>query len=130
MRLQDAGHAISYNRVYRMMKEQGLVAASDAKSCQKKWLQYERIYSNAMWHAGWHEMKDPRFRGLKLATYLDDASRCMVAAQVFTEATSENAVAVLRDVIGRFGTPATILSDNDMCFNGDRNKKTVPRGMW
>ena len=130
MRLQDAGHVISYDRVYRIMKERGLVTASDAKSRQKKWLRYERIYSNAMWHVNWHEMKDPRFRGLKLVTYLDDASRCIVAARVFTEATSENAVAVLRDAIGRFGTPATILSDNGRCFNGGRNKKKVPRGTW
>ncbi len=130
MRLQDAGHIISYNSVYRIMKEQGLVAASDTKSGQKKWLRYERKYSNAMWHVDWHEMKDPRLRGLKLVTFLDDSSRCVTAARTFADATSENVVITLREAIGRFGKPATILSDNGRCFNGGRSKKNMPRGTW
>ena len=111
-------HDISYHAVYRILKKSGAVVHSAAKSRKRKWVRYERRYSNAMWHTDWHEMKDPRFRGLKLVTYLDDASRCVVAARVFTEAASENAVAVLREVVGRFGTPATMLSDNGSCFVG------------
>ncbi len=130
MRLQDAGHVISYNSVYRIMKEQGLVTPSDAKSGQKKWLRYERKYSNAMWHVDWHDMKDPRLRGLNLVTFLDDSSRCVTPARTFAEATSENVVITLRDAIDRFGTPATILSDNGRCFNGGRSKKNMPRGTW
>ena len=61
-------------------------------------------------------MKDPRFRGLNLVTYLDDSSRCMAAARLFTEATSENAVHVLRQAIEKFRTPAAILSDDGPCF--------------
>ncbi len=78
------------------MKEQGLVAASDTKSGQKKWLRYERKYSNAMWHVDWHDMKDPRLRGLNLVAYLDDSSRCITGFGVFEHATSKNAVLVLR----------------------------------
>ena len=114
---------ISYGSVYRIMSENGLVAHSKAKSRKRKWVRFERRYSNALWHVDWHEMKDPRFRGLKLVTYLDDASRCVVAAQLFTEATSENAVAVLRKAIDSFGTPATILSDNGACFIGQNGRK-------
>ena len=36
--------------------------------------------------------KHPRFRGLNLITYLDDASKCAVAARLFREAASENTV--------------------------------------
>lgn len=36
-------------------------------------------------------MKDSYFRGLKLVTYLDCASRYVMVAQFFTEATSKNA---------------------------------------
>ena len=85
------------------------------------------MYSNAMWHVDWHTMKEPRFRGLCLVTYLDDASRCIVAAQIFTQATSENAILVLRKAIEQFGTPATILSDNSSCFVGERrSRKALP----
>ena len=35
---------------------------------------------------------------------------------------SKNAVAVLRQATGQFGTPATILSDNAYCFVGMRRR--------
>ena len=74
-------------------------------------------------------MKDPRFRGLNLITFLDDASRRVTGAALFKEATSKNAVVVLRQAVGRFGVPATILSDNGPCFvgRGGRKKQT---GTW
>ncbi len=68
---------VSYAKVYQVMKENGLVVLSTAKSRRRKWIRYERKHSNSMWHTDWHVMKDPRFRGLNLITYLDDASRCV-----------------------------------------------------
>ena len=59
-------------------------------------------------------------KGLNLIMYLDDASRCVTGAGLFTYTTSENAVIVLRHAIKRFGTPATILSGNGSCFVGVR----------
>ena len=117
-RLRKEGCDISRYRTYGIMKSNGLVTASPAKSRQRKWVRYERLYSNAMWHTDWHIMKDPRMKWLNLITYLDDASRCVTGAALFGEATSENAVAALRQSICRFGVPATILSDNGSCFVG------------
>ncbi len=78
-----------------------------------------------MWHVDWRIMRDSRFRGFNLVTYLGDSSRCIVAAQIFTQATSENAVTVLRKAIANFGAPATILSDNGSCFEGQNGRKTA-----
>ncbi len=127
--LRKDGWDISYSRVYQIMKSSGLVVDSPAKSRRRKWIRYERRHSNAMWHTDWHVMKDQRMRDLNLITYLDDASRCVTGVALFGEATSENAVTVLRQAIGRFGTPATILSDNGSCFvgRGGRKKQT---GTW
>ena len=132
-------HDTSHSRTYRVTKDDGLATASPAKSKKRKWVRFERRYSNAMWHVDWHIMKDPRFRGLNLVTYLDDASRCMVAAQLFTEATSDNAAAVLQKAIETFGTPAITLSDNGFCFVGavgrhkkgaDGRRRKAPAGSW
>ena len=128
-RLRRAGCNIGYTRVYQILKSNGLITASPVKSRQRKWVRYERLYSNAMWHTDWHIMKDPRMKGLNLITYLDDASRCVTGAALFREATSENAVTVLRQAIGRFGMPATILSDNGSCFVGAGGRKK-PKGTW
>ena len=124
-----SGSDISYSKVCRILKSNDLVTASPAKSRQRKWVRYERLYSNAMWHTDWHTMKDPRMEGLNLITYLDDASRCVTGAALFQEATSENAVMVLRQAVDRFGVPATILSDNGSCFVG-RGGRKKPTGTW
>ena len=112
-RLRKSGSDISYSKVCRILKSNDLVTASPAKSRQRKWVRYERLYSNAMWHTDWHTMKDPRMEGLNLITYLDDASRCVTGAALFGEATSENAVMVLRQAVDRFGVPATICRITD-----------------
>ena len=127
--LKKEGHDISRSRVYRIMKSNGLVIHSPAKSRKRKWVRYERLYSNAMWHTDWHMMKDSRMKDLNLITYLDDASRCVTGTALFKEATSENAVTVLRQAVGRFGVPATVLSDNGSCFVG-RGGRKKQAGAW
>ncbi len=121
---------ISYHAVYRIMKKNGTVTASTAKSKKRKWVRFERKYSNAMWHVDWHTMKDPRFRGLQLVTYLDDASRCITGAALFENAAAENAVMLLRLAIKRFGAPASILSNNGACFVGQNGRKKKKMGTW
>ena len=120
---------ISGRSVYSIMKKHGLVESSPAKSKKRKWVNCERKYSNAMWHTDWHVMKDPHMRDLNLITYLDNASRYVTGAGLFSQATSENAVLILRQAIKRFGTPATILSDNGSCFVGVR-RDGMPKGTW
>ena len=124
--LRRAGHDISYQRVCRIMKENGLVVLSEVKSRKRKWVRYERKHSNSMWHIDWHTMKDPRMKGLCLITFLDDASKCVTGAGLFGQTTSENAVTVLRQAICGFGVPATILPDNGSCFVGVRRRN--PKG--
>ena len=75
-------------------------------------------------------MKDPRFYGYNLITYIDDASRCVTGAALFEHATSENAVLLLRFAIRRFGKPASILSDNDSCFVGQGGRRKGLARTW
>ncbi len=124
------GHDISYCSACRILEKAGAVAASAAKPGRRERVRYERKCPDAMWHVDWHEMKDPRFRGLQLVAYLDDASRCAVAARVFTQATPGNAVLALRDAIGRFGTPATVLPGNGSCFVGRNGRRKAPPRPW
>ena len=45
---------------------------------RKKWIRYEREHSNSLWHVDWHEIKDPRWKGLWLIVYEDDSSRFII----------------------------------------------------
>ena len=51
----------------------------------------------------------------------------LTGAALFENATSENAVMLLRLAIKRFGQPASILSDNGPCFVGQNGRK---KGTW
>ena len=99
------------------------------KSRRQKEICYERKHSNSMWHTDWHVMKDPRFHGLSLITYLDDASRCVTGARLFKEAHIRERGRGAQAAIKEFGTPATILSDNGSCFVG-RGGRKKPAGAW
>lgn len=88
------------------MKPDGL--ARDSRG-GRKWVRYERRYSNAMWHADWYVMTEPRFAGANLIAYMDDASRCITGFGLFAEATPANMVSVLGQAVEIFGTPAGVL---------------------
>ena len=77
---KNLGNHISHRRICRIMKSNGLIVSSPAKSRKRKWVRYERLYSNSMWHTDWHAMKDSRMKDLNLIAYLDDASRCVTGA--------------------------------------------------
>ena len=128
--LRGAGYNISYCAIYKIMKKHGLVTPSPAKSKRRKWVRFERRFSNAMWHADWHIMKDPRLKGFNLIVYLDDASRCVIGYGVFEHATSENSVLALRRAFRYFDKPAQMLSDNGSQFTSRKRTSKTPKNGW
>ena len=127
-RIRETNQDISFCDVYNIMRSENMVTPSPAKSKRRKWVRYERRYSNAMWHVDWHMIKDSRLKGLNLIVFLDDASRCVTGFGVFQDATSENAALVLRRAISESTAPAQMLSDNGRCFAG--GKIGGPKKRW
>ena len=103
---------IPHNRIHRVLKEMGLAVDEPRKHVRKKWIRYERKYSNSLWHTDWTLIEGMGW----LIAYLDDASRFVVAYGLFAEATSEHAVEVLKEAINRYGKPASILTDRGTQF--------------
>ena len=78
---------------------------------------------NSVWHTDWHIMKGSAYE--RALSHHVSGRRLKVRGRggpVHSGYTSENAVAVLRQATGRFGTPATILSDNAYRFVGMRRR--------
>ena len=63
--LRDDHRQISYSKVKKIMKAEGLSSPCHMKK-QCNWITYERKYSNAMWHVDWHLIKDSRWCNLWL----------------------------------------------------------------
>ena len=103
---------ISHNRIHEVLKSMGLARSELKKRKQRKWIKYERKYSNSLWHVDWKLLDGYGW----LIAYEDDASRKVVGYAVFTNATSELAVEVLEKAIAKWGKPASILSDRGSQF--------------
>lgn len=108
----ERGIHIPHNRIHRVLKEKGLAREEPRKRMRRRWVRYEREYSNSMWHADWTLIGGVGW----LIAYLDDASRFVVGYGVFPEATSDHSVEVLERVIAKWGKPASILTDRGAQF--------------
>ncbi len=106
------GARIPHNRIHRVLKSMGMARDEPRKQGRKKWVRYERKYSNSMWHTDWTLIEG---KGWMIA-YLDDASRFITGYGLFPEATSERTVEVLKEAIGEYGRPASILTDRGTQF--------------
>ena len=112
----EGGTHINHNRIQRILRMNGLSSESPRRWIRRKWVRYERAYSNSLWHVDWYEMKDTRWRGMNLIVYEDDASRFIVGYGLFKNATSHNAVEVLKQAIVEYGKPKSVLSDRGIQF--------------
>lgn len=106
------GRHIPHNRIHRVMKSMGLAREEPRKQVRKKWIRYERKYSNSLWHTDWKLLEGHGW----LIAYLDDASRFIVGYGLFGEATSEHSVEVLKEAVKKYGRPASILTDRGTQF--------------
>jgi putative transposase len=106
------GARVPHNRIHGVLKSMGLARDEPRKQQRRKWVRYERKYSNSMWHTDWTLIDGKGW----LIAYLDDASRFVVGWGLFPEATSEHAVEVLKEAIKKYGRPASILTDRGVQF--------------
>jgi len=81
--LKAKGLHIRNEKMNQVLKEVGFAMSEPKKWHRKKWIRYERENSNSLWHVDWHEMKDPRWKGLWLIVYEDDSSRFIVGYGVY-----------------------------------------------
>jgi putative transposase len=108
----ELGTHIPHNRIHRMLKEMGFARDEPKKHARRKWVRYEREYSNSMWHADWTLLEGKGW----LIAYLDDASRFVTGYGLFPEATSAHSVEVLERAISKYGKPASVLTDRGIQF--------------
>ncbi|MGH9919711.1 MAG: DDE-type integrase/transposase/recombinase [Nitrososphaerales archaeon] len=106
------GRHIPHNRIHAVLKSVGLARDEPRKQRRRKWVRYERKYSNSMWHTDWTLLDGKGW----LIAYLDDASRFIVSYGLFPNATSEHSVEVLKEAIRKHGKPASILTDRGIQF--------------
>ena len=118
---ESTGMNIPYNRIHRILRDEDLASEQPKKSKRRKWIRFERTYSNSMWHTDYKQLDNGRW----FLCYEDDASRFVTGYGVFEHATTENALAVLEEAIKNHGKPASIMTDRGSQFyaNASEAKK-------
>jgi len=109
--LDSQGIHIPHNRIHRILKEEGLAVGEPHKQRRRKWIRYERRFSNSLWHADWFEEKQDQ-----IILFEDDASRFITGYGVFSNATAKNSMFVLEKAIQSYGTPSQVMTDHGIQF--------------
>jgi len=105
------GKHIPHNRIHKIMKQEGIAITQPNKSRRRKWIRYERKFSNSLWHIDWS-----KFQGKWLIAILDDASRLIVGYGLFDNATQNNSITVMQQAINKHGVPKQLVSDHGVQF--------------
>ena len=112
------GIHIPHNTIHRMLVSNGLASEEKEKKRRRRWIRYEREHSNSMWHTDYKQLDDGRW----FIAYQDDASRFITGYGVFEHATTGNALAVLREAVGNYGRPASVLTDHGSQFYANESE--------
>jgi len=83
---------IPQNKIHEYLLELGYARPNPKKQKKRKRCRYERKYSLSLIHADWLE-----YQGKYIIAYEDDASRKILSIGEFDNATTENAIIVLKE---------------------------------
>jgi len=109
--LDEQGIYIGHNRIHKILKQEGLAKDEPHKQRRRKWVRYERRYSNSLWHADWFEEHQEQ-----IILFEDDASRLITGFGVFSHANMENTNQVLNQAIKSYGIPKQMMTDHGTQF--------------
>ncbi len=119
------GYKVSQRQIQRILDEYGLTDPCPKRRGQRKYVRYQWPISNYMWHCDWSF-----YEGKWYIVYIDDRSRKIMAAGVFDNATTENALFVLYQAILMNGVcPVIVLSDKGSQFYANTKTKEGKRAI-
>lgn len=108
------GQNIPHNKIHQYLLKRGLAKPNPRKQKKRKRCRYERKHSLSLVHADWLDHE-----GVQVIAYQDDASRKILSIGEFTNATTDNAIIVLKKV----EELATCFSGGILAINTDRGSQ-------
>ena len=114
---------IPHNTIHKVLMSKGLAKEEPNKKKRRKdWIRYEREHSLSAGHLDWH---DPG-NGKQVCVVLDDASRKVLAGGEFDNATEDNSVKLVDEVIKKYGYIQVIretITDHGTQFYANKRDK-------
>jgi len=114
---KELGFGVSQRQIQKIYLKHGLKMNRRKRPSQIKFVKYERLTANELWHTDWTSCP---FTGKQLIAFIDDHSRFIVHAEYFENATTENTLLAFFNAISKCGKPKEILTDNGTQFTPAR----------
>jgi putative transposase len=115
--LRIKGFGISHRQIEKLLIRNGLIEPNFKKQKARKWVRYELPNPNDLWHTDWSH--DP-FTDKSLSVYLDDRTRLVTSYGIFSRASAENTINLLKTGIACYGKPKSIMTDHGSTYYANR----------
>lgn len=123
--LKRQGFTVSQRQIQRILDEQGLTEPCEKRRGQRKYVRYQWPISNYMWHCDWSV-----YEGKQYVAFIDDRSRKIMAAAVFSNATKENTLFVFyQAMLTNEVSPVIVLTDKGSQFYANIKNKQGERAL-
>ena len=123
--MKQEGFSVSQHIIQRILNEEGLTEPCEKRRGQRKYVRYQWPMSNYMWHVDWTEYDDKQY-----IAFIDDRSRKIMAAGVFSNATKENTLFVFyQAILMNEVSPVIVLSDKGTQFFANIKNKQGERAL-
>jgi len=116
---KSKGFSVTHNKINEVIQFEGLTRKKMGKQGKPKYISYEADEINDQWHIDWS--KDPVSKK-ELLAIIDDKSRFIVFAGLFSSASAENSAVGLQAAIDRYKAPKELVSDNGSHFKNLHKK--------
>jgi len=121
----EEGYIVSQRQIQRILDEHGLTEPCEKRRGQRKYVRYQWPISNYMWHCDWTE-----YDGKQYIAFIDDRSRKIMAAGVFSNANKKNTIFVFyRAMLINEVSPVIVLSDKGVQFFANIKNKQGERAL-
>lgn len=111
------GSAPSVSAIYRALQRRGFVTPEPRKRPKASYVRFEADLPNECWQADMTHWQLADDTEVEIVNFIDDYSRMVVAIEVHHTIKAEDVRSTFRSACERYGTPASMLTDNGAIFN-------------
>jgi transposase InsO family protein len=115
----------SISTIWRVLARRGFIEPEPKKRPVASLIRFEAALPNECWQADVTHYQLRSGRDVEILDFIDDHSRLIVAARVFGVTKVADVVGTFEEATGRWGYPASVLTDNGAIFNGGPRKGTT-----
>jgi len=116
---------LSTSTIRRILNQAGLIVPEPRKRPRSSYVRFEMAQPNEMWQSDFIHWRLADGTDAEILNWLDDHSRYLLSCTAHTPVSGDDVVTVFLDVVGRYGPPASTLTDNGSVytsrFTGGRN---------